>query len=199
MKVTSMTYVYTIQNIILYPISSGLGPKGHQSRKLAEIGRFERAIIRIPEETRPPLFGSSESGPKEYQSRKPAEKRARQCNEGLIEACGDTALSYWTAARWVKAFNERRGGVIDLARSDCPSVNVEQVKAVATLLDTDRRQTIRELGHEIGLSHTTVHILKNRMGNCIAMDSPQFDGNIAIDTIQCCKNLLNSKDEGTTS
>ena len=44
-----------------------------------------------------------------------------------------------------------------------PSVSDEQVQNVAVLLDTDRRQTIRELGQEIGLSHTTVlHILRMR-------------------------------------
>ena len=37
------------------------------------------------------------------------------------------------------------------------------VQAVAALLDTDRRQKIRELGQERGLSLVTfMHILKNR-------------------------------------
>ncbi|GJQ74015.1 hypothetical protein Trydic_g18939 [Trypoxylus dichotomus] len=69
-----------------------------------------------------------------------------------------------------------RGSVTDLTQLDRPNVNEEQLQAVTVLMDGDRRQTIRELGHEIGLSphHTFVlHILKNR--------------------------LLNSKDEGTTS
>ncbi|GJQ87101.1 hypothetical protein Trydic_g23952 [Trypoxylus dichotomus] len=34
-------------------------PESHQSRKLAEIGPLYRAIIRVPEETHPPLFYSS--------------------------------------------------------------------------------------------------------------------------------------------
>ncbi|GJQ65347.1 hypothetical protein Trydic_g7461 [Trypoxylus dichotomus] len=70
----------------------------------------------------------------------------KQCYEGVTYANGGT------------------GCVTDLPRSGRPSVNEEQVQAIATLLDIDRRQTIHELGQEIGLSYTTVlHILKNRL------------------------------------
>jgi len=35
-------------------------------------------------------------------------RTARQCHQGLQEACGQSALPYRTVARWVKAFNEGR-------------------------------------------------------------------------------------------
>ena len=66
--------------------------------------------------------------------------------------------------RRIKALNEGRESLAEVARPGRPSVSDEQVQAVAALLDTDRRQTIRELGQEIGLSHTTVmYILNNRL------------------------------------
>ena len=46
-----------------------------------------------------------------------------------------------------------------------PSVSEEEVYALTTLLDSDRRHTIRELARETGLARMTVlHILKERMG-----------------------------------
>ena len=45
-----------------------------------------------------------------------------------------------------------------------PSVG-EEVYALTTLLDSDRRHTFRELARETGLAHTTVlHILKECLG-----------------------------------
>ena len=38
-------------------------------------------------------------------------RTARQCHQGLQEACGESALPYRTVARWVKAFNEGRQAV----------------------------------------------------------------------------------------
>ena len=35
-------------------------------------------------------------------------RNARQCYEGLQEACGERALPYCTVAGWVKAFKEGR-------------------------------------------------------------------------------------------
>ena len=50
-------------------------------------------------------------------------------------------------------------------RPGCPSVSEEDVEAVSTLLDTDRRLTVRELALEIGLSHMTVfRIVKKHLG-----------------------------------
>ena len=90
---------------------------------------------------------------------------ARNCHEGLVEACGDAALPYRTVAMWVRAFNEGRDNVEHMARPGCPSVSKEDVEAVSALLDTDRRLTLCELALEIGLSHMTVfHIVNKRLG-----------------------------------
>ena len=61
---------------------------------------------------------------------------ARQCHEGLVEACGEMALPYRTVARWVRAFNEGRDRVENMARPGRLSVSEEEVQAVSTLLDT---------------------------------------------------------------
>ncbi|GBM77747.1 hypothetical protein AVEN_18840-1 [Araneus ventricosus] len=67
---------------------------------------------------------------------------ARQHHQGLQEACGESALPYRTVARWVKAFNEGWQNVADMRRPGRPSVSEEEVYALATLLDSDRRHTI---------------------------------------------------------
>ncbi|KAJ4433317.1 hypothetical protein ANN_15576 [Periplaneta americana] len=74
------------------------------------------------------------------------------------------ALPYKTVARWVRAFNDCRDRVENMARLGRPSVSKEEVQAVSTLLENDRRQTVLELAQEIGISHLTVfRILKNRL------------------------------------
>ncbi|GBM98206.1 hypothetical protein AVEN_268136-1 [Araneus ventricosus] len=89
-------------------------------------------------------------------------RTARQCHQ---EACRESALPYRTVARWVKAFNEGCQNVVDMRRPGRPSVSEEEMYAVATLLDSDRCHTIREMARETGLASTTVlHILKERLG-----------------------------------
>ena len=46
---------------------------------------------------------------------------ARQCYKGLLEACGERALSYRTVVRWVKAFKEGRKNVTDMPRPGHPT------------------------------------------------------------------------------
>ncbi|KAJ4449753.1 hypothetical protein ANN_01157 [Periplaneta americana] len=55
------------------------------------------------------------------------DRTARQCNEGLVETCGETSLPYRTVERWVRAFNEGREIVANVARPGRPSVSDEQV------------------------------------------------------------------------
>ena len=71
-------------------------------------------------------------------------RTARQSNQGLQEACGESALPYRTVTRWVKAF-EGRQNVADMRRPGRPSVSEEEAYALTALLDSDRRHTIREL------------------------------------------------------
>ena len=91
-------------------------------------------------------------------------KTARECYRGLVEVCGTAALPYSTDARWVQAFRAGWQNATDQPRPGRPSATEGQVSSVATLLETDRRWTIRELACETGLSHMTVlHILKERL------------------------------------
>ncbi|PNF41575.1 hypothetical protein B7P43_G12101 [Cryptotermes secundus] len=69
-------------------------------------------------------------------------RKARQCHQGLQEACGKSALPYRRVARWVKAFSEGRQNVTDIRRPGRPSVS-EEVYALSALLESDRRHTIR--------------------------------------------------------
>jgi len=77
-----------------------------------------------------------------------------ECHHSLQEACGESALPYRTVTRWVKAFNDGCQNVADMRRPGRPSVS-EKVYALTALPDSDRRLTIRELGRETGLAHTT--------------------------------------------
>jgi len=87
-----------------------------------------------------------------------------ECYRGLIEVCGTAAIPYRTVARWVQAFRAGRQNATDQPRPGPPSATEGQVTSLATLLETDRRWTIRELACETGLSHTPVlHILKERL------------------------------------
>ncbi|KAJ4444730.1 hypothetical protein ANN_06527 [Periplaneta americana] len=69
----------------------------------------------------------------------PRGRTARQCHDSLVEACGETALPYRTVARWVRAFNEGRDRVENMARLSHQSVSEEEVEAVSALLDNCRR------------------------------------------------------------
>ncbi|PNF26758.1 hypothetical protein B7P43_G18352 [Cryptotermes secundus] len=89
---------------------------------------------------------------------------ARQCHQGLHEACGESACLTEPWRSWVKAFNEGRQNVADMRRPGRPSVS-EEVYDLSALLERDRRRTIRELVPETALAHTTVlHFLKEGLG-----------------------------------
>ena len=91
-------------------------------------------------------------------------RNARQCYEGLQEACGDSALPYRTVAWWVKAFRDGRENVTDMPRPGRPAVSVDDVHNVNALVLADRNVTIRELANDVGLAHSTVlYILKKRL------------------------------------
>ncbi|KAJ4439542.1 hypothetical protein ANN_07666 [Periplaneta americana] len=90
---------------------------------------------------------------------------AQECFKGLHEACADAALLYRTVARWVKAFREGRDAVQHNLCTGRPRVEDNTVQLLASLLDTDRRWTVRELAVEVGVCHKTVlHILQDILG-----------------------------------
>ncbi|PNF14876.1 hypothetical protein B7P43_G05136 [Cryptotermes secundus] len=87
-------------------------------------------------------------------------RSARNCYQGLREACGDAALPYRTVARWVKLFREERNAIQDSSRSGRSHVDSHTIQLLASLLDVDRRWAARELAAEVGVCHKTVlHIL----------------------------------------
>ncbi|PNF44136.1 hypothetical protein B7P43_G03180 [Cryptotermes secundus] len=49
-------------------------------------------------------------------------RTARQCHQGLQEACGESALPYRTVARWVKVLKEGRQNVADTRRPGRPAL-----------------------------------------------------------------------------
>jgi hypothetical protein len=90
-------------------------------------------------------------------------RTARQCHQGLQEACAESALHYRTVAKRVKVFKEGHQNVVDMCQPGRPSVS-EEVYVLSALQETDRRHTIPELA-ETGLAHMTVlHILKEHLG-----------------------------------
>ena len=94
----------------------------------------------------------------------PGGRNARQCYEGLQEACGELALPYHTVARWVKAFKEARQNVTDMPRPGHPAVR-EDVQTVNASVLADHNATIRELVNDAGLvSSTVLNILKKQLG-----------------------------------
>ncbi|KAJ4437359.1 hypothetical protein ANN_17500 [Periplaneta americana] len=68
-------------------------------------------------------------------------RTARQCHDGLVEACGESALPCRTVARWVRAFNDGRDRVEHGSAGSSECSNEEEVQAVSTFLDNDRRET----------------------------------------------------------
>ncbi|XP_066258179.1 histone-lysine N-methyltransferase SETMAR-like [Euwallacea similis] len=93
-----------------------------------------------------------------------------QCNgnfcktsEGLWRQCFVKGPVF----RWFKAFSEGRGTIEDEPQSGRPSSSRtdENVDTIRDLVRSDRRLTVRMIGQELNLTHTTVHqILTNELG-----------------------------------
>ncbi|GFU63265.1 protein GVQW3 [Trichonephila clavipes] len=84
----------------------------------------------------------------------------------LQQAYGDSVLSRAQVFRWFKAFSEGRESIEDEPRSRRPSVSkaAENVVRVRDLVRSDHRLTVRMIGEELNLNHTTVHqILTNEL------------------------------------
>ncbi|GFX41223.1 protein GVQW3 [Trichonephila clavipes] len=84
----------------------------------------------------------------------------------LQQAYGDSVLSRAQVFRSFKAFSGGRESIEDEPRSGRPSVSktAENDVRVRDLVRSDRRLTIRMIGEELNLNHTTVHqILTNEL------------------------------------
>ncbi|XP_026816229.1 protein GVQW3-like [Rhopalosiphum maidis] len=89
---------------------------------------------------------------------------ATETFQKLQQAYGDSVLLRAQVFRWFKAFSEGREAIEDEPRSGRPSTakTDENVIKVRDLVRSDRRLTVRMIGEQLGLTHTTVHqILTN--------------------------------------
>ncbi|GFW22225.1 protein GVQW3 [Trichonephila clavipes] len=84
----------------------------------------------------------------------------------LQQTYGGSVLSRVLVFRWFKAFSEGRESIEDEPRSGRPSVSktAGNVVRVRDLVRSDRRLTVRMIGEELNLNHTTIHqILTNEL------------------------------------
>ncbi|XP_008179957.1 protein GVQW3-like [Acyrthosiphon pisum] len=89
---------------------------------------------------------------------------ATETFQKLQQAYGESVLSRAQVFRWFKAFYEGREAIEDEPRNGRPSTakSDENVIRVRDLVRFDRRLTVRMIGEQLGLTHTTVHhILTN--------------------------------------
>ncbi|KOC60647.1 Putative uncharacterized protein FLJ37770 [Habropoda laboriosa] len=69
----------------------------------------------------------------------------------------DFFLSKTQAYEWYKAFKEGREEVQDLPRSGRPSTTDENIEKIKKMVIENRRLSVRELAHEVEMSHMSVH------------------------------------------
>jgi len=84
----------------------------------------------------------------------------------LQKAYGDSALSKTRAYEWHKAFKEGREVIEDLPRSGRPSTSLteDNIKKVKEIVLENRNSSLREISHELKMSHESVRsILINNL------------------------------------
>ena len=84
----------------------------------------------------------------------------------LQQAYRDSVLSGAQVFWWFKALSEGRKSIEYEPRSGRPSSRTDEyVDRIRDLLCSDRRLTVRMIGEELNLTHTTTHqILTNELG-----------------------------------
>ncbi len=93
-------------------------------------------------------------------------KTGREIHEALTEAFGSDTIGFTTVQWWRKLFLESRTQVVYEERSGTPSDMVNDstnAVIVETMLDEDRRMTIREMEVQSGISRTSLHRILTNM------------------------------------
>ena len=77
----------------------------------------------------------------------------------LNTAYGDVAMKRVTCFRWHKRFKKGQLSVEDNERSGCPSTSTDDpnIDEINTLVQANRRLTVRELAEECGISAGSCH------------------------------------------
>ena len=93
-----------------------------------------------------------------------------QCSKALemfTIAYGESTLSKKNVYKWYKLFQEGRENVENEPRPGCPSTSTtdENVEAVKEIVLKNRRNTIREVAEDVGISFGSCHdILSDVLG-----------------------------------
>lgn len=93
-------------------------------------------------------------------------KKVPDIHAALKEACGKFTVNRSTVQRWHTKFREGRISIEDDPRAGRPpAVTVDNTNAsiIATLLDEDRRITVREIEAETGISKTSAQRILTQM------------------------------------
>ncbi|PSN42501.1 hypothetical protein C0J52_09785 [Blattella germanica] len=89
-------------------------------------------------------------------------RTAKQCHQGLQEACVAAALLFRAVARWVAAFRDGREHVKHMPSSGHTPIGNENVQIVSVLVEVDRNAMLHQLEQDTRLVHSTaLHILKD--------------------------------------
>ncbi|GFT92120.1 protein GVQW3 [Trichonephila clavipes] len=114
----------------------------------------------------------------------------------LQQAYGDSVvLSRAPVFQWFKTFSEGRESIEDEPHSRRPSVSktAENVVGVRDLVHSDRRLTVRMIGEELNLNHTTIHlILTNELKMrkiCANRVRKTCHGAISVNRFSASKNI----------
>lgn len=94
-------------------------------------------------------------------------KKAAEIARELSEVFEDYALSYVTVTRWVNRFREGDESLKDQPRSGRPSTSTTETNLarVRTLVNENRKMSVRQIANELDLSYGTVReILYNGLG-----------------------------------
>lgn len=91
---------------------------------------------------------------------------SKEISSRLEKVFGEQSLRLSTVYRWVKEFNDGRGNLSDQSRSGRPlsSTGEDSIELVKSIVEEDRRATVREIAQETQLSIGSIHtILKEKL------------------------------------